>query len=219
MLKVHQHKTIYSITNGFDPQYLNNGNVLTKKFTISYTGVLYKGKRDPSKLFKALRELIDEKKLNPSNIDVRFYGPKEEWLNEEIIKNGLQSIVKDYGLVSRETALKIQKESHILLLLLWDHPEEAGVYTGKLFDYLAAQRPILAIGTTKGVVSELLHETDVGDYTTSVEDIKISIEKYYNEYLTQGYVSYNGRAEKVDQYSQREMAKKFAKLMDKFVEH
>jgi len=48
---------------------------------------------------------------------------------------------------------------------------------------------------------------------------KGNIEKYYNEYLTQGHVSYNGWAEKVDQYSQREMAKKFAKLMDKFVEH
>jgi hypothetical protein len=49
-----------------------------------------------------------------------------------------------------------------------------GVYTGKIFEYLAAQRPILAIGGSKGVVKELLDDTNAGVYVTSIKGVKKS---------------------------------------------
>jgi glycosyltransferase involved in cell wall biosynthesis len=211
---LHKEKQIYTITNGFDPQEIKNSCVdLTNKFTITYTGNLYQGKRDPSKLFNGAHDLISERKINPIDIEIRFYGPKEDWMEKEIEKYGLHDIVKDYGLVSRDSAHKKQRESQLLLLLLWDRPEEIGVYTGKIFEYLAAQRPILATGGPKGVVKDLLAETNSGMYATSVDDVKKALEEYYNEYKRKGNIKYKGERTKNDKYSQKEMARKFAEVL------
>lgn len=129
---------------------------LTKEFTITYAGTLYDNKRNPTPLLRALREFIAEGLINPDITRVRFFGPPEYWLEREIIKHNLGEIVKEYRTVPRDVTLARQRESQILLLLNWDDPREVGVYTGKLFEYLAAKRPILAIGGPKGVVSELL---------------------------------------------------------------
>ncbi|AKB53791.1 MULTISPECIES: glycosyltransferase [Methanosarcina] len=216
--KFHNRKSVYSIPNGYDLEESINTNIsLSNKFTITYTGSLYNGKRDPSKLFNALNELIKEKKIDRKNIEIRFYGPKEEWIKEEIKKYSLQDIISHNGLVSRDISLVKQKESQLLLLLLWDHPSEIGVYTGKLFEYLASKRPILAIGGPKGVVNDLLEETETGYFVSSVEDIKNTIIKYYTEYKLNGQVSYKGNNSKIEKYSQKEMARKFADILDNFI--
>lgn len=212
---LHRGKTIYTIPNGFDPQELNIPCVdLTDKFTITYTGNLYQGKRDPAKLFIALHDLILEGSVSPNDIEVRFYGPNEDWLENDVERYGLQDIVNVYGIIPRKVALDRQRESQLLLLLLWDHPEEIGVYTAKIFEYLAAQRPILAIGGPKGVVEDLLGGTNAGGYATSVEDVKKALEEFYSEYKQKGNVSYKGERAKIDKYSQKEMAKKFAEALD-----
>jgi glycosyltransferase involved in cell wall biosynthesis len=211
---LHKEKKIYKIPNGFDPQEMNDTHKeLTTKFTITYTGIFYQGKRDPAKLFEALDDLISEGKLNPKEIEVRFYGPKEDWMGKEIEGYGLQDIVNEYGVISRDFALEKQRESQVLLLLLWDHPEEIGVYTGKIFEYLTAQRPILATGGPKGVVKELLAETNAGVYATSVDDVKKALEEYYNEYKRKGNIEYKGERTKNDKYSQKEMARRFAEVL------
>lgn len=218
---LHKQISVHSIPNGFDLQDIDTSSVkLTNKFTITYTGSLYGGKRDPYMLFESLAELIAENKLNPENIEIRFYGSKENWMHKEIEHFGLNKIVNDYGLVSRDVALEKQKESQLLLLLLWDHPSETGVYTGKIFDYLAAKRPILAIGgSSKGVVYELLEETKTGYYSSSIEDTKKIIQECYNEYQVRKEVSYNGDPEKRKKYSQREMARKFAIILNKITDN
>jgi glycosyltransferase involved in cell wall biosynthesis len=176
LCKLHKNENIYSIPNGFDPEEVNSTpNVnFTKDFSITYTGQLYQGKRDPSKLFEALHSLLSEGKMNPNDIEVKYYGPKEDWLENDVECYGLQGIVNWYGVIPRNTALEKQRESQVLLLLLWDHPEDMGVYTGKIFEYLAAQRPILAIGGSKGVVKELLDDTNAGVYVTSIKGVKKS---------------------------------------------
>ena len=66
---LHKEKRIYTIRNGFDPQEISFSRAdLTTKFTITYTGSLYQGKRDPSKFFKALQDLISEERLIQNDI-------------------------------------------------------------------------------------------------------------------------------------------------------
>lgn len=211
---LHSGLSIYSIPNGFDIDELSNESIKpTAKFTLTYTGNLYQGKRDPAKLFRALKELFDERKLDRKYTEVLFYGRQEDWMKQEIEKYELQGIVHDCGLVPRNVSLIKQRESQILLLLLWDHPSEVGVYTGKVFEYIASKRPILAIGGQKGVVYELLKETEAGKFVSSVEDIKHCIVEFYNEYKLNGQVCYKGNASKIEKYSQKEMARKFAEVL------
>jgi len=212
---LHSGISVYSIPNGFDLDESIDLNVdITNKFIITYTGSLYQGKRDPSKLYQALQELIEEQIINRECIEVRFYGPQEDWMKNEIEKYNLQGVVSDYGLVSRDIALSKQRESQLLLLLLWGHPSEVGVYTGKLFEYLASKRPILAIGGPKGVVNDLLEETNAGFFVSSVEEIKDIIKEYYNEYKLDGQVLYKGNISKMEKYSQKKMAMRFAEVLN-----
>jgi glycosyltransferase involved in cell wall biosynthesis len=214
--KLHKGKTVYPIPNGFDPEEVNstpNAN-LTKEFTITYTGQIYQGKQDPSKLFKNLHDLFSERKINPNDIGIKFYGSQKDWLDEDITYYKLQDIVKCYGEIPREGALKKQRESQLLLLLLWENPNEKGIYTSKVFEYLAAQRPILATSGTEGVVKELLDDTNAGICVVSIEEIKKAIEKFYNEYKEKGYVSYKGERAKIDKYSHKEMARKFSEVLN-----
>jgi hypothetical protein len=90
----------------------------------------------------------------------------------------LQCIADVYGIVTREESIIKQRCAHILLLLNWNDPQEKGVYTGKIFDYLAAQRPILSIGRCGGVVEDLLEQTKAGVHVAKKHFLKWIILRY-----------------------------------------
>ena len=212
--ELHKNKKVYTITNGFDPELVNPGIPLTKKFSITYTGYIYSGRQDPEPLFRMLKILIDEKTIDPATVEVHFFGHHESWLLSDRKKYHLQNVVRIHGHISREESLQKQRESQVLLLLNWNDPGEKGIYTGKLFDYLAARRPILAIGLRDNVVTEVLGQTQAGMTVSSDAEIKEQIAALYREYQEQGYVSYAGITAEIDKYSHREMAGKFAEALE-----
>jgi len=213
---LHTGKTVQCIPNGFDPEELAEPTVqLTKKFTITYAGDLYAGKRDPSLLFEVLNGLIKEGTVNPHDVQIRFYGRKEPWLENKINLYNFQGKAKHYGSITREMVLEKQRESQILLLLNWNtpNPGEVGTCPAKLFEYLATKRPILAIGGPTGVVTEILKETGVGVHVSNLEDLRQVLLQYYQEYKEEGRVNYKGRKDKIMNYSHTEMARKFAQIL------
>ena len=212
---LHKQKPVHSIPNGFDPAEVNTtpGN-LTDKFTITYTGNLYPGKQSPEPLFAALRDLITEGSMDAGDIEVRFYGPEGGWIDKQAEHYGLTDIVKQFGMVPREIALNKQRESQLLLLLKWNDPKQRGAYSAKIFEYLAARRPVLAVGGFHDVVSELLDETKAGVSGQTGEDIKAVLLRLYQEYRSTGVVSYSGDETETNKYSHREMARKFASILD-----
>ena len=125
--------------------------------------------------------------------------------------------LRQCGIVPREISFEKQRESQLLLLLKWEDPRERGIYTGKVFEYLTAKRPILATGGTDDVVKELLNETSAGIHAQSVEDIKSALRKFYAEYKLSGKISYPGNAEKANKYSYREIAKKFVEVINTII--
>lgn len=212
---LHRQKPVHSIPNGFDPAEVNTtpGN-LTDKFTITYTGNLYPGKQSPAPLFAALRDLITEGSINAGDVEMRFYGIEAGWIDKQAERYGLTDIVRQFGMVPREIALNKQRESQLLLLLKWNDPKQRGVYTAKIFDYLAARRPVLAMGGFPDVVDQLLEETKAGVSGQTGEEIKALLLRLYQEYKLTGAVSYSGDEAEASKYSHREMAKKFASILD-----
>jgi hypothetical protein len=207
-------KEVYAITNGFDPDTMNLGkSVLTSTFTITYTGQIYT-KQDPSRLLSALTDLISRKIIDPKNVEVRFYGPKDTMLEEKITKYQLSAVVKQYGVVPRETSFEKQRESQLLLLLKWEDPRERGWHSGKIFEYLAAMRPILATGGAQDVITDVLNETDAGLEARTLEELEKVLQKSYSEYKLKGSVIYQGNIDKISAYSYREIAKRYAKVLD-----
>jgi hypothetical protein len=212
---LHKRQPAYGVPNGYDPVEVNSDAIkLTDRFTITYTGNLYPGKQSPEPLFAALRDLIAEGSVDAGDVEVRFYGPQAGWIDKQAQRYGLTNIVRQSGTAPRQIALNKQRESQLLLLLKWNDSQEAGLYTAKIFEYLAARRPVLAVGGFHDVVDQLLDETRAGVSGQASEEIKALLLPLYQEYRESGAVSYRGDEPEINKYSHREMAKKFASILD-----
>jgi glycosyltransferase involved in cell wall biosynthesis len=213
--EVYPDKSVFSITNGFDADdFRPKPEALTPNFTITYTGRLYQGKRNPTPLFEAIHELIQEGVMDRKVVRVRFYGSIEPWLPALVQSFGLEDVVEIAGSVSRDEALRRQRESQALLMLCWSDLRETGQHTGKVFEYLGARRPVLAVGGSRGVVSDLLEETRTGVHARAKDELKDTLRTWYAEYRQTGRILYRGDERKVHAYTHEEMAAKFADVLE-----
>ena len=214
---LHKNKKIFCVTNGYDeddfPTLLPK---LTKKFTITYTGQLYNGKRDPLLLFKVITKLINENKIDSELIEIRFYGYEEDWIKEDIKKHHLESVVNFYGFLPRNDVLEKQRESQILLLLLWPNKDEEGFCPGKVYEYVGARRPIVAIGASEHVVKDLLKTTNAGRYTWEPNMLEDVILEYYKEYIKFGEVKYCGN-NNIEDYTYNLITNKYSEILNGLV--
>jgi hypothetical protein len=214
----HRNAEIATITNGFDPDdFPCSRPALTKEFSIVYAGRLYEGLRDPSLLFEVMRDLLAEGTMAQQDVRIRFYGPPEVWLPPMVAKYGLQQMLEMHGNVARTEALQREMESQVLLLLPWSDPRETGHHTGKLFEYFGAARPILAVGGTTGVLTDILNATGAGVHAISKQQVRDYLLQAYRDYKLSGSVPYHGNEHVISSYSHLEMAQRYAQLMDKMV--
>ncbi|MEK6951606.1 MAG: glycosyltransferase [Nanoarchaeota archaeon] len=213
---LHKVNKVHTIPTGFDPDEFMKQDKLTKKFTITYTGQIYQGKQDPTKLLLVVKALIMKGIIDKKDIEVGFYGPIDNRLTKKIKEYALKDIVKQYGIIPRNLSLKKQRGSHVLLLLKWEDKKEKGVFTLKLFEYLAAKRPILATGSFKGdVIDKLLRETKAGYSCSTLNEIENIITRLYLDYKKNGKTNYKGDIMRVNKYSCEEMARRFANVLGK----
>ncbi len=206
---------VITIPNGFDPDDFAPRPELTRKFTITYAGVLYQGQRDPTVLFEALSELIRQKTISAEDVRVRFYAPPEAWLKPLIQHYGLEQVVELNGMIRRNEVLQREMETQILLLLSWTNPKDNGLHTGKLFEYLGARRPILAIGGNRGAMTQVIEETQAGVHLSTKEQVRDYLLNAYAEYKRNGEVTYRGQDVPTARYSHVEMSRSFASALDR----
>ena len=118
------------------------------RLRITHAGHFH-GKRDPKPFLRALAESGLE------DVVVRFAGDFRAADREYAESLGLGDRIELLGDVSRRRSLELQRDSEALLLLI---PESGGrgrgVLTGKIFEYLAAERPILAVVPPDGAAAE-----------------------------------------------------------------
>jgi glycosyltransferase involved in cell wall biosynthesis len=220
---------VFVIPNGFDRDDFqesekrnssDGANSANSKFIITFTGTIYPGKRDPSALFEALLLLLKERELSKNDIEVRFYGRKQEFIRSllEGRFQELNEIVKLLGEVPREQALEAQQQSTILLLLEWTDPRAQGVYTGKVFEYLAAEKPILSIGPPGGVLEELLARTKAGLQETEANKIVVMLQRWLGEFRKNGKLSYQGDRAEIENYSRRGQTKMLAEVFERVLQ-
>lgn len=155
--------------NGYDPD--DSGEpvetLCSSQLRIVYTGMIYEGRQDPAPLFEALRNL----KWQRHQVSVEFYGRYLEVARERAQAYGVADLVHLMGQVTHQDALRIQREADALLLLLWQDTGEKGIYTGKLFEYVGAGRPILAIGPSDNVAGDLIRERGAGTVCQDAKEV------------------------------------------------
>jgi hypothetical protein len=175
------------IPNGFDDADFKCNISLTSKFTITYTGSIYPGKRDPSPVLQALFDARQEGRITPQEIEIRFYGQN---VNATIAPLVAKYHVEDFVVLGSnipyKESIKKQMESTILLLLSWNNPLDVGTLNGKIFEYLGANRPILAIAYPDGEIDNILKKSGTGIVANTPEEIKKNILVWVDEYKNTG---------------------------------
>lgn len=197
------------ITNGYDNETRSaEDTVLDKLFTISYIGLLPK-QSNPKLFFKVLQELCSQNEDFKNDLKLNFIGDISDDVRVEVLKNNLEKNTSFKGYVDHEKAIEFQNKAQVLLLLIPNIEKSKGILTGKLFEYLIAKRPILAIGPEDGDLAEILKETDSGiliDFSNR-EQLSSEILKFYHQYQ-KGNLKVNSK--NIGKYHRKELTKKLA---------
>jgi glycosyltransferase involved in cell wall biosynthesis len=128
----------------------------SERLRITHAGSFY-GKRDPKPFLRALSE------SGLDDVLVRFVGEMRRSDLDYVEELGLGDRVEVTGYVPRRRSLELQRDSEALLLLIPDAGGRGrGVLSGKVFEYLAAERPILAAVPPEGAAARLVQETGAG---------------------------------------------------------
>ncbi len=128
---------------------LNKNDFDTKNIIFSYTGTIYKGWRDPTPFLQFIKKLKDCKLINIDNCKVIFASQSPGDFLDLAKSNDVIEFIDFRGSVTRNESFTIQDESDILILFEASNKNQEGVLTGKVFEYLATNKPILLIGPDK----------------------------------------------------------------------
>jgi len=147
---------VVTIANGCDfDDFVGLDYTPGERFRITHTGSFF-GRRDPRPFLTALAE---------SGVDAvaRFVGDFRPGDREFAEGLGLGDRLELHPFLPRRQALALQRNSEALLLLIPDAGGRGkGVLSGKIFEYLASERPVLAAVPPDGAAAELIREAGAG---------------------------------------------------------
>jgi glycosyltransferase involved in cell wall biosynthesis len=205
-------QSIIVIPNGFDEENIKDISIeTTHKFSLVYTGIMNPA-REPKKLWQVLTELINENENFAEDFDLLFIGNIDYSIIENISTFSLDRYFRKIDFMAHDQVIQYQKKAQVLLLPLNDTPNARGIVTGKLFEYLAARRPIIAIGPVDGDAATIINETRSGsifDFNDSI-NLKNHIKELYEKYRT-GNLEVNSI--QIEKFSRRNLTAELAKVL------
>lgn len=203
-----------AITNGYDEDDFSHAPpALSEHFLMSHIGTLAND-RNPHLLWQALSQLSAEIPGFKEDLRVQVVGKTDEVVVSTMNDLGLGDCLVNPGYVSHDEAIRLMQASQVLLLLINDVDYNApGRMTGKIFEYLAAERPILLIGPEEGDAAKVVRMTGAGDVVTftDLERLKAVIRSYYEQYKA-GNLSIDSKG--YGQFSRRAISGQMADLLN-----
>lgn len=208
-------QNVVVLENGIDHEAFDVKKEKLQKFTISYSGSLYR-EQSLAPLLKVLNKLIEDKKIDKSQLVIQYCGASSNEWNKQVKEFKLLNINQDYGVLSMADAFSIQCNSHINLLLTWNTNNLDGIIPGKYYDYLASQRPMLVLlkGSTDAVWEAKMNNSDAGvlfyDQSQHDNQLEAFILGKYNDFKSQNESSFLVSQEMVNEH-------KWENQMDNFI--
>ena len=206
-----RNKKTYVVSNGFDEQVEDDEVVMDAKFSISHIGMM-NADRNPKIFWQALSELIDENEDFSRDLSVKLIGKCDDEVYQSVERFGLKNYVNFVAYVAHKDVLKFQRSSQLLLLAVNDVPSSRSVITGKVFEYLQSERPIIGIGPIDGDLAEILTETEAGQMVDfgDLLSLKKILAKYYKKFKTGQLLN---DTKNIDRYHRKNLTEELAAIL------
>ena len=209
-------RNVRVIPNGYDwdLEAQTQDITLSEKFTITHLGVITPSRNAPT-LWQALQELKTEIEGFDKDLEINLIGQVDQSVVQNLEADGLTENAELVPYIPHDEVLKTQRSSQVLLLLINNTPNAKGILTGKLFEYLAAGRPILCIGPEDGDAARVIKETQAGQTVDfkDKEQMKEALRSLFQKYREDG-LPYNTSKE-VEKYSRKDLAAEYGRLLDR----
>ena len=144
---------------------------------------------------------------------LRLVGKVDREVLEALSAEGLADNVVALGPQNHAAAVKEQRSATMLILPLRNDPEYRPILPGKLFEYLAARRPVLGIGQVDGAMARVLRQTQAGITAGWADETAMRefIGEAWQQYRSGGVPATTGE---IGPYSRRATAHALAELLD-----
>lgn len=206
---------IHVITNGYDTESIQGSYTLDSKFSITHVGLM-NADRNHKFLWNVLSEIADDNKEFKNDLVIKLIGKVDESIIQSITKVGLINNLQIIPYLPHDEVIKCQMESQVLLLSINNVPAAKGIITGKIFEYLQAKRPVLAIAPSDGDLAEILTATKAGNVVdfNDKEQLSATIKKYYDLFKIQNLNINSGNFQ---QYHRKNLTEELSILIKKCV--
>jgi len=206
-------RTVDLLTNGYDAEdYAEQKIPRDEKFSISYIGNFVKTQNPPF-FWEVLADLVQNEPGFKDDLEIQLIGKTDYNVQESIRENGLISFISESNYVPHAEVTKYQRKAQVLLLILKKVPMASHFLPGKLFEYLAARRPILCIGPPESDTGEVIRECKAGtiiDYDEK-EKMRQVISKYYDAYK-KGQLTVEGN--QIEKYSRKNLTRHVTEILN-----
>ena len=207
-------KRIEVLTNGFDTIEDLSTQKLDEKFSITHVGLM-NSDRNPTILWEVLNEISNTNLNFKNDLRIKLIGKLDDAVIQDL-KVFDHNTIETIPYLDHKDVGKYQASSQILLLSINEVPSAKGIITGKIFEYLQAKRPILAIGPEDGDAAMILKNTNAGTIVgfKNKTVLKATILNLYKDYK-EGVLFV--KSINIEQYHRKNITSQLAEVIKKVV--
>jgi glycosyltransferase involved in cell wall biosynthesis len=204
------------ITNGFD--YADRMQELVEldaKFSLVHIGTLM-ANRNPEVLWSVLNQLKEEIRDFKDDLQLKLIGETDVSIVDALKKHKLTPNTQIIPPIPHKEAIIAQKQAQALLVFINKTGDSKGMVTGKVFEYIMANRPILAIGPEDGDLAQILKDTNSGVISgfRDRDGLKKNITDFYRRYKANNLIN---QATNLASYSRKSLSKDLAEVLNDLV--
>ncbi len=206
-------RKIEVVENGFDleetPAIKPTNN---KKFRIVHTGNISRNKNQHF-LWKAISRLLYHYPELKNDLEIVQAGAIDHNELQFFKEINITSFITKYDYLPNNKVLELQQTASVLLLMISNTKYSKGILTGKLFEYLAASKPVLAIAPLDSDLASVINQCDAGtvvDFNNNDKAFQV-LDNYYTQFKANMLTSNTKNHEK---YSRLALTKRIVRLIE-----
>lgn len=202
----------FVLANGYDVDDIKPVDRLPPRdrFTIVHYGSFYRNRR-PDQVVAAVRDLVHSGRIQLGEFRVVFVGRNAR----DVVPEEPPFEAVDY--VAHRDLSAYRQKADSLLLILDTSPENVGKHSGKIFEYIASNRPIVAVVPPGGVAEDLILETrtgiPVGSDSAAIAD---AVENLFVQWKN-GITAWDPDWDVIKQYTRHRSAQRLAEEFDSMI--